>query len=322
MKLYTIGLINRLFYDYRWEIAYRKISKDEPIVNTHDMYSYKILELPKGYWGADPFLLERNNEAYIFFEYTDIKKYKSVLAVKRIYPSIGDVHVIFEFDVHTSYPCIFYSKDNLYIIPETASNSTLQLLKCIEWPYKWEKICDLATNFKCVDTTPLFLNDSIYLVTYYRADSGFNLYGCKFDIENLKIESPRILKNYYQNIGRPGGHFINVNGNIIRIVQPATKFYGEQIDFYRINFNEVDYSEEKISEFHPEQIKIDKKLNIVGVHTYNRSDNFEVVDLRIEYKFDFFRPIKRIFQIFELFGYGLNDFRHKYINGKYPLHKK
>lgn len=22
----------------------------------------------------------------------------------------------------------------------------------------------------------------------------------------------------------------------------------------------------------------------------------------------------------ELFGYGLNDFRHKYINGKYPLH--
>lgn len=320
MKLYNIKLINRLFYDYRWEIAYRSISQKEPIANNHDTYSYKVMVLPKGFWGADPFLYEKNGEAYIFFEYTDLKKYKSVLAVKRISPTIGDVHVIFEFDVHTSYPCIFEYNDCLYIIPETAGNSTLQLLKCKDWPYKWEKVSDLATNFKCVDTTPFFTGDKIQLFTYYRAELGFNLYNCKLDLNTLKIEAPQVLMNYKQNTGRPGGHFIDINGKRIRVVQPATRFYGEQIDFYNVKFDGVNYREEKISEFLPEQIKTDKKLNIVGVHTYNRSEHFEVVDLRIDYKFDFFRPIKRVFQIFELFGYGLNDFRHKYINGKYPLH--
>ena len=320
MKLSKNKYICRLFYDYKWEIAYRHISNKEEIVESNKLYEYKTLEFPKGFWGADPFLFEKDGETFVFFEYTDVKKYKSVLAVQKISPSLGDLVVIYEFDVHTSYPCIFEWDNELYIIPETVDASCIQLLRCSRWPYKWEKVCDLISNVKCVDTTFVLIENKPYIQTYYWDEEGYHVYVAELDFTSKCVKDFRIVKSYNTNLGRSGGHFLHSKGNLIRVVQPRARFYGEQIDFYNVKFDGVNYREDKISEFLPEQIKTDKKLNIVGVHTYNRSEHFEVVDLRIDYKFDFFRPIKRVFQIFELFGYGLNDFRHKYINGKYPLH--
>lgn len=320
MKLSDNKYLCRLFYDYKWEIAYRSINQGEDLVETDKKYEYRVLDFPRGFWGADPFLYEKDGETFVFFEYTDIKKYKSVLAVQRISPSIGDLVVIYEFEVHTSYPCVFEWDSDIYIIPETVDASSIQLLKCSLWPYKWEKVCDLVSDFKCVDTTFFSIGKKPYIQTYFWDKAGYHVYVAELDFVNKCIKNRRIVKSYSKNLGRSGGHFVFKHGDLIRVVQPRARFYGEQIDFYNVKFDGINYSEEKISEFLPEQIKTDKRLNIVGVHTYNRSENFEVVDLRIEYKFDLFRPMKRIFQIFELFGYGLNDFRHKYINGKYPLH--
>lgn len=316
--------IRRLFYDYKWEIGYRKINDENfSLPKTSDTFDYKLLKVENGYWAADPFIYSKNGESYLFFEYTCVKKYKSVLAVKKIFPIEDDIHIIYEFEGHTSYPCIFEWNNKMYIIPETISSTSVQLLECKKWPYIWEIKHNIIENFHAVDTTILKHNGKLLFITYNipnNKNNERNLYLGELDIYSLKLKNLQKVVEYHTENGRPGGHFIDNNGILIRVIQPGVNFYGEKIEFFKVEIQNGKYSEEKISELLPNQIKTDSQIDIVGIHTYNRNNNYEVIDIRVDYKFDVFKPVKRIFQIFELFDYGLGDQRHKYMNNGLPAH--
>ncbi len=317
--------IRRLFYDYKWAIGYREVGNDFLLPSKNDSFKYKLLSLKSGYWGADPFVYTKEGETFIFFEYTCIKKYKSVLAVKKISPNEEDVHIIYEFEGHTSYPCIFEHLGKIYIIPETIDDSSIQLLECVQWPYKWVKNKEIIKNFNAVDTTFLSKDGNCYIITYNIPDnraSERNLYLGTMNNSTLELIDLQKVVEYHSEDGRPGGHVLKLNNdNIIRVVQPGNEFYGEKIEFYSVLLgNNGEYSEYKIGELLPEQIITDIPISIVGVHTYNRNEYFEVVDIRLDYEFDMFRPIKRVFQIFNLFGYGLYDQRKMYLDRNNPAH--
>lgn len=88
---------------------------------------------------------------------------------------------------------------------------------------------------------------------------------------------------------RCAGHVIEHKGRLIRPVQNCGKFYGENLLFKHITFLASEkYAEDTVMIIGAPASKWDRKIqitgrtnhNYVGIHTYNKSDKFEIIDLK------------------------------------------
>ena len=290
-------LFRRLFCDYKWYCAFRKSNSPDQ--------KFHVLNMPKNYWAADPFLFEKDGKLLMFFEYTNEKKGKSVIAAKEIYPEEKENVVVYEFEGHTSYPCIFCFKDKIYMIPETSYSKSVVLLECMEWPYRWAKKAVLISDILAVDTTVFNDKGSLKLFVYSFVSENKGqrkLYLCDLDVENATVGRLTLLKTYPNIDGRPGGACFNDGANNYRVVQPGYNFYGEKLDFYVFNFDGKKYDEKLAYSITASDVAIDKRIKFTGVHTYNRFGSFEVIDLRGEYRFNF-KVFRRVFSLLKLFGF-------------------
>lgn len=292
--------ISLLFNDYSWICAYKKSRLPFNQFNGKQK-DFQIVKCPKGYWAADPFLFEKNGIVYLFVEYTDTKKKKSALAVKKILPVEDyDFTIIYEFPYHTSYPCIFEWNGEIYIIPETKSAREIVLLKCLEWPLKWKQTAILKTNIDAADCTPFIYENRLCLMIYEQ-NKSIKLSVADLYPEEGKIENIKFLKQYNQKIARPGGKLFYYDNNLIMVRQPGVKFYGEKIQFVKIDLEKFD-NEEIINEILPNQIEIPVDGKLIGVHTYNKVGNVEVIDLFVK-KFSIIKPFFIILHKLRIMGY-------------------
>ena len=308
------NLFKKLFFQGdTWKIAYRVTKSD--ILNDKTT-PFSILKLPKGFWGADPFLFEKDGVVYVFFELTDYKKRKSVLACKELFNNNCKINVIYEFPYHCSYPCIFPHKNDVYIIPETVQNRNVILLKCRDFPLKWEYKKTLFSEYNSVDSTPAYLNNHLFLFTYDIFNNG------SYDTKIYRIDdalNPEIKPIHStsstSNIYRPAGSVIKISNNeYVRPVQPSNNYYGEKIVFLMGNLK---WEEAEIASVTIKDIVLkEKKLKkYIGLHTYNKLGSIEIIDIA-EMSFRPFKIIAYIFRKLNLFGYGLYDKSGKFISQK------
>lgn len=320
-------IIEKLFFSWNWLCAYRVIKDEEmgsPAVFKEDeIRDYKLIDVKKNFWLADPFVYTKDGVTVAFFELMSQQKHKAMLAAKQILPTEGELKVIYEFPGHTSYPCVFEHNDALYMIPETGVNRTVELFQCTQWPYKWEKKCNLIENLFTADCTPFKIEDQWYLFVYVldKSVKPRDLMIGKFNPENGTVTDLKLAKHYEDLLGRPGGHCFEENGKKIRVVQPSNVYYSEKIEFFEFDYKNEEFSETKIGEMVPKNIRLDNpKVKIVGTHTFNRYGNIEIIDVLTKKKFLPLRPLKYLFKKFELFGYGFYDRDRKYMNNEKPLH--
>lgn len=309
-------IFRRLFCDYQWYCAFRKTGRGKDV--------FHVIDMPKNHWAADPFLFEKDGVLYMFFEYTDTKKGKSVIAAKEIYPEEKANVVIYEFDGHTSYPCVFDFKDKIYIIPETSDSGRILLLECVEWPYVWKEKATLLDGILAVDTTVFHDGANLKLFVYTLSsekEGNRELFVCNLDAEKGAVSDLTLLKTYSNIDGRPGGHCFTDGKDFFRVVQPGYNYYGERLDFYSFSFKNGKYEEKIAYSMKPSDIYIDRNINVVGVHTYNRCGSFEVVDLREDYKITF-KVIRRFFSLLKLFGFRNLEKEKKHLYKTIPFFEK
>jgi len=202
------------------------------------------------------------------------------------------------------------------MIPETGANNTVELFQCDVWPNRWSKKCNLVENMATADCTPFVYNHQLWIAIYQiqkKSKKRILLIG-KLDVERGVVSELREAVVYDDILGRPGGHFIySENGDVVRVVQPGNHYYGEKLEFYRVVIDELgNYSEEKIGQFEPNQIQLDKKYDFIGTHTFNRENNIEVIDVLLNKHFNILRPFKTCLQMMGIFGYGCYDRDRKY----------
>ena len=311
-------MIRKAFFENEWKCAYR-VKIDDFKSNRN---KFTILSIPKGYWAADPFLVKHNESIHMFFEYMDMKKRKAIIAEKKIFPIEEDeVHVVYEFPYHTSYPCIFSVNGEHYMVPETRANHSIELLICKKWPDKWERVGSLLTGIDSADNTPLIICEKTQIFIYKFLDNGNRqlLLGT-IDLDKCSIDNINVLKEYNVNTGRPGGNILTKPDNTrIRVVQPDNNFYGEKIEFLNFSIDDKNYIEIKEKEITVEDVLVDDHNNYAGLHTYNCIDDMECIDLLTKEHFNIFKPFKLVFQRLGIFGYNryeqkglmLNSENHK-----------
>lgn len=303
-----------LFNNMEWICAYRERSSN--IVEEHgELSGFKTMITRKGTWAADPFLITREGKTYCFFEYMDIKRNKSALAMKQIDPKEEqEEHVIYEFSGHSSYPNIFEWEGKYYIIPETICDHSIVLLENEVWPYTWKQVAVLASNISAADCTPMVLNNRLCLMIYEELKEKILISIADLDVYAGKLNNTILSKEYIEKKARPGGHFIYQNGNIIAVRQPEVHYYGERLDFVNLIFNSRGEIEEEklLNSIIPEQVDVHVSGRKIGIHTYNSTDSFEIVDILVQ-KFSLLKPVKYLLHRLRVFGYGEYERDRKFL---------
>lgn len=261
-----------------WRMAIRSGARLQPGSATPlDLSGYRWIESPKDRFYADPFLLEEDGRTWVFFEDFDYETERGRISCAEVKEAgIGDPVPVLERPYHLSYPCIFRDAGALYMIPESGSNATVELYRCIRFPDLWEAEKELFKG-KAVDTT-VWMEDGLYwFFVTLQEPRGFGTQLWLFHASTLTGEWTRHPANPISTdvrTSRGGGAIFRDNGKLYRPSQDCSKHYGYSITFNEIVIlNRFEYREEPRATIYPEWAQ-----GLVGTHTYSRAGEVEIID--------------------------------------------
>ena len=180
-----------------WSIAWR-FSDEESWDGSLEGFHH--LHPPKGGFWADPFPLQKDGRSYIFFEelpYGAPRAHISVVEVTRDGKASAPQKVL-ERDYHLSYPFLIEEDGQLFMIPETADNATVELYRCVEFPHKWKLERVLVEGLKCADATLHREHDRWWMFTTATRPGGADI-----NDELHLFSADRLLGEWKPHRGNP-----------------------------------------------------------------------------------------------------------------------
>jgi hypothetical protein len=272
------SLLKKLFFKDRWFIGIRKRSRDLlPYYNTD---GYFVLRPPPDRFYADPFLFKFENINYLFFEDYRYEKAKGIISVLTVNDSgsPGTEAVALERPYHLSFPFVFAWAGEIWMIPETSSNQTIELYRAKRFPEQWILETVLMNNLHASDSVVLFQAEKCWLFTSIE---------CKKEptYDNLSLFYSNSLLEDWQSHplnpvvvnpsrARPAGMIFAHHDGLIRPGQDCTSGYGHAIQFNHIDILDEDHYQESTVQ----KILPGWAANCAGTHTYNQNEDFEVLD--------------------------------------------
>lgn len=265
---------SKLFND-SWNVAFRRKTKGI----LRDLKTpFIVINNPPHCWAADPFVIEDKGTTYIFAELYDSRRGRGVIGYCELLENDTWTEwrpVIIE-PYHLSYPHVYRENNEIYMIPEANQSRTLYCYKAVEFPEKWEKLSPIRENVRYADTSLFQWKEHSFALTY--------------DVENIEdyklilldLEHPeydRVINLSDADYRRPAGRMDSEHS--IRVAQNCRNGYGEGLIFYRYGISdENQYSEKQVAELTPNQINLSEKKYLCGMHTYNTSEHYEVIDIK------------------------------------------
>lgn len=274
-----------------WTIAYRKRKENATLLND-TVTPFNVIKNNWRYWRADPHLFEWENRTYIFAEMYDRILRRGVIGCCELKNSgATSWKVVLKTPFHLSYPHVFEHNGIIYMIPESYVAEEIALYQAVEFPIKWEKVCTIKKDFVAVDTTLLSSPNTEWMFTLKFEGDHKKL--IRFKLNNLSVIGEEEVVSC-GDLCRPAGKFFYDNKRLIRPAQDCSKGYGDALVFYEVKKYVSTYEESLILKISPQDIHSNLNFDLEGVHTYNLSENYEVIDLKGHEK-DLFYPIMRIF---------------------------
>lgn len=261
-----------------WRLAVRFGARS--IVNSGpvpDLGGFRWIESPKGRFYADPFMIEEDGKLWVFFEDFDYATQRGRISCAEVREDgIANPVSVLERPYHLSYPCVFRTGNTMYMIPETGSNGTVELYRCVRFPDKWDMEKELF-KAKAVDTT-IWMDDGLYwfFVTLQEPrGSGSQLW--LFYATALTAEwTPHPCNPISTDVrnSRGAGAIFRNNGKLFRPSQDCGKHYG-----YSFTLNEIvvwdrwQYREKACATANPDWAE-----GLVATHTYSQLGQGEIID--------------------------------------------
>lgn len=271
-----------------WAIAFRR--KTEKLLFEGNGEGFIFVPNSFLYWRADPFLFDYKGDTYLFAELYNRIIGKGVIGVAKIKDGrCGRFKVCLDESHHLSYPCVFESKGDIYMMPESGHSGSIIMYRCVQFPNKWERVKEME-NCPAVDTTPIphqLTAGDCYLSTINNSVDTKN--SSLWLIDFVKRQKYLLKKDNTEL--RPAGHIIHHGNAFIRPVQNCTNDYGTDVIFRRIEkIDSNGITETEIARTFPSKERAEGKNPYIsthngtrysfdGIHTYNVSSQYEVVDL-------------------------------------------
>lgn len=242
---------------------------------------FVVLKNDAKYWTADPFVFEKDGKTYIFAELFDYKLQRGTIGYCEYNgnPKVKWKQIIVE-PYHMSFPFVLEKSGYIYLMPETSCGSCVSLYKCISFPDKWEKCENILENDNVVDTVLFdYLGKDLAFTydSYGFKDAENNLWLCDV-VDNKIIKKIPITKDVA--IARMAGKVFTYDHKYYRPSQYCVDYYGQALNIMEFVIGDNGYEEKLIKRIFPKDIVFTDKKDFIGIHTYNTSQNFEVIDAK------------------------------------------
>lgn len=262
-----------------WNIAYRHSVK-----TLYEDQSTPFTLIPNTWrtWSADPFIFPCGEDVYIFAEVFDYLTRKGTIGYSRYANGKWEKwKTAINEPFHMSYPNVFSRNGQIYMVPETSADRTLRLYRAVSFPDTWQLEKIMASDVAWVDTTFFEHQNRFYAVTTDISDWDHHkdLLLCFDDQWNLI--SREEIPEKQTALSRSGGNFISCESEMVRVTQDCLEHYGNALIFSRFFPEELMRSGlgDILLKLEPTDLPVHSNRNWIGLHTYNRANGIDVVDL-------------------------------------------
>lgn len=238
------------------------------------------------YWCADPFIVSYRECDYLFFEMFDRFQGKGAIGCRIIQNGkVSRMRVIYSEDTHLSFPFVFQRNDDWFMIPESAKSRTIPLLRAVDFPNRWEPAAQWMQGNRYADSVLVTKDGNVFLFSQPLGEGQYRL-----DLLKLFFREGKDWKEHPTNpiikdkrYARMAGKIFQSKGILVRPAQDCENEYGEKIHFRRIDqISTTEYIEGEMACLSAQELSFfGKKEKYCGIHTYNFSERYEVVDLKL-----------------------------------------
>jgi hypothetical protein len=261
----------------QWFIAVRKRTSQRSF---DDPSGYRIIRPPLDRFYADPFLFKRDGKNYLFFEDLRYNEGRALISCAELDAegNLGEIFEVLRCPYHLSYPFLFAHAGEIYMVPETKQNRTVELYRAEEFPRRWKLEKVLLDDVHAVDATIHVQNGRFWMFAglsngrYSNSDELAIFYADRLTGPWKPHRGNPVVSDVRR--ARPAGALFYRDGRLIRPSQDCGAAYG-----YALNFSEVlrltedEYEERQIGRIGPAWAN-----GNLGTHTYTASEDFEVID--------------------------------------------
>ncbi|MEG3192360.1 glucosamine inositolphosphorylceramide transferase family protein [Lysobacter sp. D1-1-M9] len=274
----------------RWQLAKRRRLMPWLLVLRQDstpldpaapaVGSSTVVQAPKGYYWADPCMVERDGRKLIFVEEMQPSG-KGAIACLELQPdSAARLGLALEEASHLSYPQVFAWDGEWYMTVESSQAKRVTLYQAAEFPLGWRRVVDLVAGRVCLDPTLHFHEGHWYLFATI-AENGNSTWDELFLFVADRLEGPfqphpanPIVSDVRR--ARPAGRLFQHGDKLIRPAQDCAACYGSAIVFNEVlELSPSHYREQPISRLAP-----DWADSLAACHTYSAAGGVEVLDAR------------------------------------------
>lgn len=270
----------KLVWRHQWQLLLCRGS-----LQGRSVWRFEQLLPPNGHFWADPFLVEHDGTKWMFFEDFSYRAKKGGISCVRLTEEGYDgFQEVLNLPYHLSYPFMFEHDGDLYMIPETSGNRTVELWKCASFPNEWEKVRTIFDNISAADTT-LLEHDGQWWMFVNLDRSGLGDHGAELFIYHT--DDP-IRGEWHSHAANPvlvdarrarmGGGFIHMpGGRLIRCAQKGGMTYGSGLKFFEV----VKLTTDTFEEILVEEIGPGWRPDAVGIHHCDQLSNVTAFDVRV-----------------------------------------
>jgi len=267
-------------FNLQWGLAYHWSDS----IST-SLQDYKLIIPAKDRFWADPFVVHYEAKYFVFFEEMYFQETKGHIMVMTIDETTGpsEPQLVLKKPYHLSYPFILDHAGDKYLIPETCSQSRIEVYRCQKFPDQWEFYDYLMEGARFADATLHFYEGRWWLFANIIENEGASPWDELFLFHTDNLFDKQWVSHPMNPIvsdcktARPAGKLFTHNGLLYRPSQKSTVRYGCGLNFCWIKtLTADDYEEELVSQANPDWI-----TRQTGVHTLNREGRLNMIDFQI-----------------------------------------
>ncbi|MEM7432678.1 MAG: hypothetical protein AAF351_12200 [Pseudomonadota bacterium] len=275
--------IESALYDEQWVLLYQLGVSS---IKTCELEDLTQLAPARDRFWADPFVVAKNDVHHIFFEELVYSEGKGTIAHMSIEVdgSVSEPTTVLEKPYHLSYPFLFEYEDDLYMVPESAENRSVDLYKSTDFPFGWTYIKTLISDEALYDATLTSHGGRWWLFasrepdTFGTTSDELVIYHCDNPLTSDWTPLSRCPAVADVRCARPAGDFFIEDDQQFRPAQDCSTRYGGAIDIRLVrSLSTSAYSDQSFRRIQPSQ-----RSSILGVHTINATSSIIIADALVK----------------------------------------
>lgn len=244
--------------------------------------SKKLIRPPIDRFWADPFIASVGGRDWVVFEELVFANNVGRLCALQLSATgdpVGEPLVIMKQPYHLSYPFCFRAEGQLYMIPESSANRSVDLYVNEGEIDRWRKVSTLLQGERIADASVIHF-EGLWWMFATRADAGASMHDELHVFWAERLEGP--WQAHTQNpvkidakSARPAGTMWIEEGCIHRPVQDCSRIYGGDVRIQRVEV----LSKTTFLEFDLGSVTMQGVRNGLGFHTLSSLGDLRSIDM-------------------------------------------